>query len=81
MSGDKRVPTREETVGLHTRLERRYGRVMSKRERISVELDAGVASRLRERAAEAQVSEGEIVDPTGGDHFVRPLPSQTKKHA
>jgi len=35
---------------------------MSNREQISVELDAEVASLLRERAAEAQVSEGEIVE-------------------
>ena len=35
---------------------------MSNREQISVELDAEVASLLRERAAEAQVSEGAIVE-------------------
>ena len=40
----------------------RYDRAVSSRKRISVELDADVASLLRARAAEAQVSEGEIVE-------------------
>jgi hypothetical protein len=35
---------------------------VSTRERVSIEVDADVASMLRARAAEAQVSEGEIVD-------------------
>jgi hypothetical protein len=36
--------------------------VMSPRERVTVELDPDVASLLRERAAEADVTEGEIVE-------------------
>ena len=40
----------------------RYDRGMSRRERVTVELDAEVASLLRDRAAEGKVSEGEIVE-------------------
>ena len=35
---------------------------MATRERVSVDLDAEVAEILRQHAAEAQVSEGEIID-------------------
>lgn len=40
----------------------RYDRGMSRRERVTVDLDAEVASLLRDRAAEGKVSEGEIVE-------------------
>jgi hypothetical protein len=36
--------------------------IMATRERISVDLDAEVAEILRQHAAEARVSEGEIID-------------------
>lgn len=35
---------------------------MTTRERVSVELDTGVAAILRKHAAEAHVTEGEIID-------------------
>ena len=41
---------------------RRYDFLMADRERISVELDAEVASLLRPHAVDADVTEGEIVE-------------------
>jgi hypothetical protein len=46
---------------------------MAARERLSVELDADVAAMLRSHAAEAGVSEGEIIDRVVRAHDLRAL--------
>ena len=47
---------------LDVRCRRSYDPDVASRQRISVELDAELLSRLRTQAAEANVSEGEIVE-------------------
>jgi hypothetical protein len=54
---------------------------VSTRERISIELDADVASMLRARAAEAQVSEGEIVDRAVRAFDLRALVTQIRSRS
>jgi len=54
---------------------------MSTRERVSIELDAEVASLLRARAAEAQVSEGEIVERAVRAFDLRALVAQIRSRS
>jgi hypothetical protein len=54
---------------------------MSRRERVTVELDTGVASRLREHAAEAKVSEGEIVERALRASDLRTLVAQIRSRS
>jgi hypothetical protein len=54
---------------------------MSSRERVSVDLDAEVASLLRTRAAEAQVSEGEIVERAVRAFDLRALLAQIRSRS
>jgi hypothetical protein len=54
---------------------------MSSRERVSIELDAEVASLLRTRAAEAQVSEGEIVERAVRAFDLRELVAQIRSRS
>jgi hypothetical protein len=54
---------------------------VSSRERVSVEVDAEVASLLRARADEAQVSEGEIVERAVRAFDLRTLLSQIRSRS
>jgi hypothetical protein len=54
---------------------------MSRRERVTVELDAEVASLLRDRAAEGKVSEGEIVERALRTADLRALVAQIRSRS
>ena len=54
---------------------------MTRRERITVELDADVASLLRSRAVDAKVSEGEIVEQALRASDLRALVAQIRSRS
>jgi hypothetical protein len=54
---------------------------VSKRQRVSVELDADVASRLRPHATEGHVSEGEIVERALRAFDLRALVAQIRSRS
>jgi len=59
----------------------RYPLVMATRERVNVDLDAEVAAILRKHAAEAHVSEGEIVDRAVRAYDLRALLSRLQANS
>jgi hypothetical protein len=56
------LPAARDSAALDVRCRRSYDPDVASRQRISVELDTELLSRLRAQAAEANVSEGEIVE-------------------
>ena len=54
---------------------------MASRQKVSIDLDADVAAILREHAAQAHLSEGEIVDRAIRAYDLRPLLAQIRKRS